>query len=193
MIVHNILRTRARRHTQSRDTSIRHFIKRRAKFLPSFSVHNANCENSMQGARLVNKGGQKKKQSNIWPRVRKKLHSFRKKRNKSCLCFDSSFIHSFNINFKVRSQKMVTFFLLCFWELIFSSHESKWCWTVHRDHRINCYSVAIRAKQSGTVKTVEHFKNDYYEQPSPKAFSARSILDSTVSCDVTGQERTPRD
>ena len=33
----------------------------------------------------------------------------------------------------------------------------------HRDQRINCYSVAIRAKQSGTVKTVGHSKNDYHE------------------------------
>ena len=33
----------------------------------------------------------------------------------------------------------------------------------HRDQRINCYSVAIRAKQSGTVKTVKHSKNDYVE------------------------------
>ena len=93
----------------------------------------------------------------------KKLHSFRKKRNKSCLCFDTSFNQSFNINFKVRSQKMVIFFWFCFWELIFSSHESKRCLTVHRDQRINCYSVVIRAKQSGTVKTVEHSKNDYHE------------------------------
>ena len=29
-------------------------------------------------------------------------------------------------------------------------------------------------------------------QPSPQAFSARSILDSTVSCDVT-ERYTPRD
>ena len=33
----------------------------------------------------------------------------------------------------------------------------------HGDQRINCYSVAIRAKQSGTVKTVGHSKNDYHE------------------------------
>ena len=34
--------------------------------------------------------------------------------------------------------------------------------SLHRDQRINCYSVAIRIKQSGTVKTVEHSKNDYH-------------------------------
>ena len=62
---------------------------------------------------------------------------------------------------QVRSQKNGHNFLFCFWQLIFSSHESKRCWTVHRDQRTNCYSVAIRAKQSGTVKAVEHSKNDY--------------------------------
>ena len=35
--------------------------------------------------------------------------------------------------------------------------------SLHRDQRINCYSVAIRIKQSGTVKTVEHSKNNYPE------------------------------
>ena len=33
----------------------------------------------------------------------------------------------------------------------------------HRDQRINCYSGAIRAKQSRTVKPVGHSKNDYHE------------------------------
>ena len=28
-------------------------------------------------------------------------------------------------------------YIFCFWEFIFSSHESKRCWTVHRDERIN--------------------------------------------------------
>ena len=62
----------------------------------------------MQGARLVNKGGknqQKQKQTNILPITRKKLHSFQKERNKSCLCFDSSFIQSFKIKFKVKQLK----------------------------------------------------------------------------------------
>ena len=39
----------------------------------------------------------------------KKLHSSRKKRNKSCLCFETSLIQSFNIKFKVRSLKRVIF------------------------------------------------------------------------------------
>ena len=44
------------------------------------------------------------KQTNIWARARKKkLHSSRRKRNKSCLCFDTLLIQSFNIKFKVRS------------------------------------------------------------------------------------------
>ena len=70
-------------------------------------VHNVNGENS-KGARLV-KGGEigkkRNNQTSIRPRVRKKLHSFWKKRNKTCLCFDTPFFQSFNINFKVRSQK----------------------------------------------------------------------------------------
>ena len=84
-------------------------------------------------------------------------------RHKTCLCFDTPFFQSFNINFKVRSQKNGHFCLFCFWKLIFCSHESKRCWTVHRDQRINCDTVALRAKQSGTVKTVEHSKNDYHK------------------------------
>ena len=63
----------------------------------------------------------------------------------------------------VRSLKRVIFFLFCLWEFIFSSHESQRCWTVHSDKRINYYSVGIRAKQSGTVKNLEHSKNDYHE------------------------------
>ena len=128
-------------------------------------VYNVNCENS-KGARLVKDGEIGKKRNNqtsIHTRVRKKLHSFWKKRNKTCLCFDTPFFQSFNINFKVRSQKNGHFFLFCFWKLIFCSHESKRCWTVHRDQRINCDTVALRAKQSGAVKTVEHSKNDYHK------------------------------
>ena len=65
-------------------------------------------ENLMQGACLVNKGGKirktRNKQTNIWARARKKkLHSSQRKRNKSCLCFDTLLIQSFNIKFKVRS------------------------------------------------------------------------------------------
>ena len=57
-------------------------------------VHNVNSKNSMEGVHLVNKGGKigkKKKQSNIDQEYEKKLHSFRKKRNMSCLCFDALF------------------------------------------------------------------------------------------------------
>ena len=65
---------------------------------------------------------------------------------------------------RLGRKKRVIVFLFCLtWELIFSSHESKRCWAVHRDQRINCDFVAIRAKQSGTVKTVKHSKNDYHE------------------------------
>ena len=60
---------------------------------------------------------------------------------------------------------MSYFFVFCLlWEFIFSSRESKRCWTVHRDERIDYYSVGVRKKQSGTVKNVKHFKNDYHER-----------------------------
>ena len=49
----------------------------------------------------------------------KKLHSSRKKRNKSCLCFDTSLIQSFNIKFKVRSLKRVVFFFCFAYENLF--------------------------------------------------------------------------
>ena len=56
-------------------------------------MHNVNSKNSMEGVHLVNKGGKIGKKETIKhrPRVRKKLHSFRKKRNVSCLCFDALF------------------------------------------------------------------------------------------------------
>ena len=122
----------------------------------------------MQGVHLVNKGGIKlaKIETNKHPtKSTKKLHSSRKKRNKSCFCFHTSLIQSFNIKFKVTSLKKgsITFFFRL-WEFIFSSHESKRCWTVHRDERINYYSVGICAKQSGTIKNVEHSKNDSHER-----------------------------
>ena len=79
-----------------------------------------------------------------------------------CVLTPRFFSHS-TLTSRLGCKKMVIFFLFCFWELIFCSHESKRCWTVHRDQRINCDTVALRAKQSGTVKTVEHSKNDYHE------------------------------
>ena len=108
----------------------------------------------MQGARLI-KGGKLAKKETIRPRVRKNcIVSERKGIRAVCVLTTPLFS-------QVRSQKNGHIFLFCFWQLIFSSHESKRCWTVHRDQRTNCYSVAIRAKQSGTVKAVEHSKNDY--------------------------------
>ena len=82
----------------------------------------------MQGTRLVNKGRknqQKQKQTNTGPRAQKKLHSSRKKRNKSCLCFDTSLIQSFNIKFKVRSLKRVVFFFCFAYENLFSALMSR--------------------------------------------------------------------
>ena len=78
-------------------------------------------ENLKQGARLVNRGG---KINNIKTKkhptksTKKKLQSSRKKRkearNNSCLCFGTSFGHSFNIKCKVRSLKIGHMFLICF-------------------------------------------------------------------------------
>ena len=76
----------------------------------------------MQGARLVNKGGknqQKQKQTNIRPGARNKLHSSRKKRNKSCLYFDASLIQSFNIKFNVRSLEKGHIFLVLLMRIYF--------------------------------------------------------------------------
>ena len=80
-----------------------------------------------------------------------------------CVLTPRLFSHS-TLSSRLGRYKGSYYFLFCLWEFIFSSHESKRCWTVHRDKRINYYSVGIRAKQSGTVKNVEHSKNDYHER-----------------------------
>ena len=49
-------------------------------------------------------------------------------------------------------------------ENLFSALISRKGAELHRDERINYYSVGIREKQSGTVKNVEHCKNDYHER-----------------------------
>ena len=56
-------------------------------------MHNVNSKNSMEGVHLVNKGGKigKKRNNQTSTKSTKKLHSFRKKRNVSCLCFDALF------------------------------------------------------------------------------------------------------
>ena len=105
------------------------FIKDARNFYPRFD--NVNSENSMQGARLVNKGGKIGKKRNNQTRLG-------------------------------RKKMVIFFFLLCFLELIFKfSLVEKELNCPQRPK--NCYSVAIHAKQSGTVKTVEHSKNDHYE------------------------------
>ena len=118
----------------------------------------------MQGARLVNKGGknqQKQKQTNIRPGARNKLHSSRKKRNKRCLYFDTSLIQSFN----VRSLKKGHIFFGFAYENLFSALTSrKGAELSTKTKEFNYYSVGIRAKQSGTVKNVQHSKNDYHER-----------------------------
>ena len=79
-----------------------------------------------------------------------------------CVLTPRLFSHS-TLSSRLGRYKGSYYFLFCLWEFIFSSHESKRCWTVHSDKQINYYSVGIRAKQSGTVKNVEHSKNDYHE------------------------------
>ena len=69
-------------------------------------VHNVNSENSIQDARLVNKDGKiGKKRNNQTSDQEYEKTCIVSERNKSCLCFDTSFIQSFNINLKVRSPK----------------------------------------------------------------------------------------
>ena len=55
----------------------------------------------------------------------KKLHSSQKRRNKSCLCFDTSLIQSFNIKFKVRSLKRVIYIFCFAYENLFSALMSR--------------------------------------------------------------------
>ena len=74
--------------------------------------------------------------------------SERKEVRAVCALTPCSFSHSTSTSRLGRKKMVIYIFLFCFWELIFSSHESKRCWTVHRDQRINSYSVAIRAKQA---------------------------------------------
>ena len=114
----------------------------------------------MQGARLVNKGGKTGKERNNQTSDQEYekncIVSERKGIGAVCVLTPRLFSHS-------TLTSRLGRFLFCFWELIFSSHESKRCWTVHIDQGINFYSVVIRAIQSGTDKSVEHSKNYYHE------------------------------
>ena len=71
-------------------------------------------ENLMQGTRLVNKGGknQQKQKQTTFDQEHEKNAKFPKEKKKSCFCFDTSLIQSFNIKFKVRALKSSHFF--CF-------------------------------------------------------------------------------
>ena len=53
-----------------------------------------------------------------------------------CLLTPRLFSHS-KLSSRLGRYKGSHFFLFCLWEFIFSSRESKRCWTVHRDERIN--------------------------------------------------------
>ena len=110
---------------------------------------------------MIIRYGKLAKKETIRPRVRKNCIVSERKGIRAVCVLTPPLLSNSTLTSRLGRKKMVIFFLFCFWELTFSSHESKRCWTVYRDQRINCYSVAIRAKQSGTVKTVEHSKNDY--------------------------------
>ena len=98
---------RKQKEIQSREISIRHFQKRCTKIFTPV-VHTVNrktwCRVHVWSIKVGKIRKTRNKQTNIWARARKKkLHSSRRKRNKSCLCFDTLLIQSFNIKFKVRS------------------------------------------------------------------------------------------
>ena len=98
-----------------------------------------NSANSMQGARLVNKGGKigKKRNNQTSDQEYEKncIVSERKGIRAVCVLTPRLFSHS-TLSSRLGRKKMVIFFLFCFWELIFRSHESKRCWTVHRDQEL---------------------------------------------------------
>ena len=59
----------------------------------------------------------------------------------------------------------------------------------HRDQRINCYSVAIRAKQSGIVKTVGHSKNYYHECKYGRTGTEETLTRSGRKKSFTNRDR----
>ena len=119
-------------------------------------VHTVNRKTGCRAHVWSIKAGKLAKiETNKYPtKSTKKMHSSRKKRNKSCLCFDTSLIQSFNIKFKVRSLKQGHIYYVLVMKIYFSSHELL----------MNYYSVGIRTKQRGTVKNVEHSKNHYHKR-----------------------------
>ena len=131
---------------QSRDISIRHFQKRCGEFLPplcTLSTGKPDAGNAFGQSKAGQISKNRNKQTSD-QELEKKLRSSRKKRNKSCLCFDTLFIKSFNITFNVTSLKNGHIFFVCFWEFIFSSHESKSRWTVHREELIITLSEFVK-------------------------------------------------
>ena len=63
---------------------------------------------------LIKGGKISKKGTNVRSKARKKLNSPQKKISKNCLYFDTSFIQSFIVKFKVTSLKNGHLFLFCF-------------------------------------------------------------------------------
>ena len=81
----------------------------------------------MQGARLVNKGGKIgiKRNNQTFDQEYEKIVSERKGIRTSCVLTPRLF--SYSTLTSRLGRKKAHIFLFCFWQLIFSSHESKRC------------------------------------------------------------------
>ena len=111
------------------------------------------------------------------------MHSSRKKRNKSCLCFESSFIQSFNIKFKVKSLKNGHIFFCFAYENLFSALVSRKGAELSTETKELIITLSESAEQSRTVKNVEHSENDYHER------SKKVPKDSGIDFDPKWQEK----
>ena len=70
----------------------------------------------------------------------------------------------FNIKFKVKLIQYGHIFFCFASENLFSALMSRKRAEPSTEMKINYYSVGIHEKQSGTVKNVQHSKNDYHER-----------------------------
>ena len=125
-----------------------------------------NSANSMQGARLVNKGGKigkrRNNQTSDQEYEKNCIVSERKGIKAVCVLTPRLFSHS-TLSSRLGRKKMVIFFFVLLLRINFSFSSVEKVLNCPQRPRINCYSVAIRARQSGTVKTVEHSNNEYHE------------------------------
>ena len=103
----------------------------------------------MQGARLLNKARAEKNSKNRNKQTSDQEHE-KKIERRAVFFFDTSFIQSFDIKFKVTSLKNGLVFSFCFWEFILSSHESKKVLTCPQ----TITSVLSKYGRTGTVETL---------------------------------------